>query len=103
MLAVTPLRQLTGFLPVIVVILIVRIERDFGGRVYGLLAAVLVVLLTGTLRWFTTTYRITSERVELRSLRSPPAKPTGCGSGCWICRLPVRNQRWLLQQPSSWR
>jgi putative membrane protein len=67
MLAVTPLRQLTGFLPVIVVILIVGIERDFGGRVYGLLAAVLVVLLTGTLRWFTTTYRITSERVELRS------------------------------------
>jgi putative membrane protein len=67
MLAVTPLRQLAGFLPVIAVILIIGIERDFGERVYGLLAGVLLVLLAGTLRWFTTRYRITSERVELRS------------------------------------
>jgi putative membrane protein len=67
MLAVTPLRQLAGFLPVIAVILVVGVERDFGGRVYGLLAGVLLVLLAGTLRWFTTRYRITSERVELRS------------------------------------
>lgn len=67
MLAVTPLRQLAGFLPVIVLILVVGIERDFGARVYGLLAGVLLVLLAGTLRWFTTRYRITSERVELRS------------------------------------
>ena len=67
MLAVTPLRQLAGFLPVIALILIVGIERDFGARVYGLLAGVLLVLLAGTLRWFTTRYRITSERVELRS------------------------------------
>jgi putative membrane protein len=67
MLAVTPLRQLAGFLPIIALILVVGIEGDFGGRVYGLLAAVLLVLLAGTLRWFTTRYRITSERVELRS------------------------------------
>lgn len=66
-LAVTPLRQLAGFLPVIALILVVGIERDFGARVYGLLAGVLLVLLAGTLRWFTTRYRITSERVELRS------------------------------------
>jgi putative membrane protein len=67
MLAVTPLRQLAGFLPVIAVILVVGIEGDFGGRIYGLLVGVLLVLLAGTLRWFTTRYRITSERVELRS------------------------------------
>jgi putative membrane protein len=67
MLAVTPLRQFAGFLPVIVVILVVGIGQDFGGQVYGLLAGALIVLLAGSLRWFTTRYRITSERVELRS------------------------------------
>lgn len=67
MLAVTPLRRLAGFFPVIVVLLVVGIQRDLGGRVYGLLAGVLLVLLAGTLRWVTTRYRITSERVELRS------------------------------------
>lgn len=67
MLAVTPLRQLAGFLPVILVILVVGIEQDLGGRLYGLLAGLLIVLLAGALRWFTTRYRITSERVELRS------------------------------------
>ena len=67
MLAVTPLRQLAGFLPVIAVVLVIGIRQDLGGRVYGLLAGVLVVLLTGALRWLTTRYRITSERVELRS------------------------------------
>lgn len=69
MLAVTPLRQLAGFLPVIALVLVVGIGagQDFGGRVSGLLVGVLVVLLAGALRWFTTRYRITSERVELRS------------------------------------
>lgn len=68
MLAVTPLRQLAGFLPVIAVVLVIGIgQQDLGGRVYGLLVGVLVVLLAGTLRWFTTRYRITSKRVELRS------------------------------------
>ena len=67
MLAVTPLRQFAGFLPVIAVILVVGIGQDFGGRVYGLLAGLLIVLFAGSLRWFTTRYRVTSERVELRS------------------------------------
>lgn len=67
MLAVTPLRQFAGFLPVIAVILVVGIGQDFDGRVYGLLAGLLIVLLAGALRWFTTRYRITGERVELRS------------------------------------
>lgn len=67
MLAVTPLRQLAGFLPVIVAVLVIGSEEDFGGRVYGLLAGVLFVLIAGTLRWFTTRYRISSDRVELRS------------------------------------
>jgi putative membrane protein len=66
MLAVTPLRQLAGFLPVIVVV-VIGVGQDFGGRAYGLLVGVLLVLLAGVLRWLTTRYRITSERVELRS------------------------------------
>jgi putative membrane protein len=67
MLAVTPLRQLAGFLPVIAVVLLVGVGQDVGGRVYGLLVGVLVVVLAGVLRWLTTRCRITSERVELRS------------------------------------
>lgn len=67
MLAVTPLRQLAGFLPVIAVVLFIGIRQDLAGRVYGVLVGVLVVVLAGVLRWLTTRYRITSERVELRS------------------------------------
>src|SRR5919199_2070337 len=67
MLAVTPLRQLVGFLPVILAVLVIGIEEDVGARVYALLAGVLLVLIAGTLRWFTTHYRISSDRVELRS------------------------------------
>lgn len=67
MLAVTPLRQLAGLLPVIAVVVVIGIGQDVGGRIYSVLAGVLVVLFTGMLRWFTTRYRITSERVELRT------------------------------------
>jgi putative membrane protein len=67
MLAVTPLRQLVGFLPVIAVVLVIGINQDVGGRIYSVLVGVLVVLVAGMLRWFTTRYRITSERVELRT------------------------------------
>ncbi|HEX2263441.1 MAG TPA: PH domain-containing protein [Pseudonocardiaceae bacterium] len=67
MLAVTPLRQLAGFLPVIAVVVIIGVQQDLGGRLYGVAVGVLVVVLAGVLRWVTTRYRITSERVELRS------------------------------------
>jgi len=66
MLAVTPLRQLFGFLPVIAVVLVVG-GSDLDGRFYALVAGVLAVIVAGVLRWVTTRYRITSERVELRS------------------------------------
>ncbi|MGH3932868.1 MAG: PH domain-containing protein, partial [Pseudonocardiaceae bacterium] len=66
MLAVTPLRQLFGFLPVIAVVIVVG-GSDPDGRFYALLAGVLAVVLAGVLRWVTTRYRITGERVELRS------------------------------------
>lgn len=66
MLAVTPLRQLAGFLPVIAIVLLAG-ARELNGRVYGLVAAVVVVVLAGMARWFTTRYRVTEERVELRS------------------------------------
>ncbi len=67
MLAVTPLRQLAGFLPVIAVVLVTGIGQDIAGRVYSVAGGVLLVLLAGMLRWRTTRYRITSERVELRT------------------------------------
>ncbi|MGH3938835.1 MAG: PH domain-containing protein [Pseudonocardiaceae bacterium] len=67
MLAVTPLRQLFGFLPVIAVVLVVGGGRDLDGRFYALVAGVLAVVVAGVLRWVTTRYRITGERVELRS------------------------------------
>jgi putative membrane protein len=67
MLAVTPLRQLAGFLPVIAVVLFIGVRQDLGGRLYGVGVGVLVVVLAGVLRWLTTRYRITSERVELCS------------------------------------
>ncbi len=66
MLAVTPIRQLAAFLPVIAVVLVAGVGQDVSGRLYGLLG-VLAVVLVGVLRWATTRYRITSERVELRS------------------------------------
>ncbi|PZS38461.1 MAG: hypothetical protein DLM62_13685 [Pseudonocardiales bacterium] len=67
MLAVTPLRQLAGFMPVIAVMVVIGIRQDVGGRIYNILVGVLVVLFAGMLRWVTTRYRITTERVELRS------------------------------------
>ncbi|MGB9280505.1 MAG: PH domain-containing protein [Pseudonocardiaceae bacterium] len=67
MLAVTPLRQLGGLMPVIVVVVVIGIRQDVGDRIYSVLAGVLVVLFAGMLRWVTTRYRITSERVELRA------------------------------------
>jgi len=66
MLAVTPLRQLIGFLPVIAVVLLAG-ASDLDRRFYGLVAAVVAVVLAGVARWFTTRYRVTDERVELRS------------------------------------
>lgn len=66
MLAVTPLRQLFGFLPLIAVVILVG-AQDLDGRVYGLLFGVLAVVAAGMLRWWTTRYRITDERIELRS------------------------------------
>lgn len=77
MLAVTPLRQLLGFFPVIVVVIVVG-QQDLDGRVYGLLFAVFAVVVAGMLRWVTTRYRITTERIELRSgllFRSARAVP----------------------------
>ncbi|HEU0088420.1 MAG TPA: PH domain-containing protein [Pseudonocardiaceae bacterium] len=66
MLAVTPLRQLAGFLPVIAVVFVLG-GQDLDGRFFGLLVGVAAVVLVGMLRWLTTRYRITPERVELRS------------------------------------
>ncbi|MDQ3885690.1 MAG: PH domain-containing protein, partial [Actinomycetota bacterium] len=66
MLAVTPLRQLIGFLPIMAIVLLAG-ASDLDGRFYGLFIAVVAVVLAGVARWFTTRYRVTDERVELRS------------------------------------
>jgi uncharacterized membrane protein YdbT with pleckstrin-like domain len=56
-----PLRHLAGFLPVIAVVLLIGVQQDLRGRVYGLLAGVLLVVLAWVLRWLTTQYRITQD------------------------------------------
>jgi len=66
MLAVTPLRMLIRFLPVVAVVLIAG-ASDLDSRLYGVLAAAVLVVLAGIGRWFTTRYRVTDERVELRA------------------------------------
>lgn len=51
-LAVTPLRHLAGFLPVVAVVILIGIQQDLRGRVYGLLADVLLVAAGGALLIF---------------------------------------------------
>ena len=67
MLAVRPVLDLARLLPVVLFLLITGGTNDDQWRiVLGGLAA-LAVLVAGVLRWSTTTYRITGERVELRT------------------------------------
>lgn len=65
MLVVGPLGNLVGLLPFVVILLITG-QGDLG-RLWYAGGAVVVVVLFGILRWATTRYRITDERVELRT------------------------------------
>jgi putative membrane protein len=65
MIAVHPIRQFVGLLPVLAVVVITG--RNGGWQTWVPVAVVVLVLGSGVLRWFTTRYRVTDERVELRS------------------------------------
>jgi putative membrane protein len=65
MLVVGPLRNLTGLVPFAIVLLVTG-QGEVSTLWYAVGAAGLLVLF-GVLRWRTTCYRITAERVELRT------------------------------------
>jgi putative membrane protein len=65
MLVVGPLGSLVRLLPLVVVLLLTG-EGDVS-RLWIALAAAVLVVLAGVLRWRTTRYRITPDRVELHS------------------------------------
>ena len=65
MIAVHPIRQLVGLLPVLAIVLITGRNSVF--QISAAVGLVVALLVFGALRWYTTRYRVTAERVELRS------------------------------------
>ena len=66
MIVVAPATQLVKFLPAVIIVLI------FGGsespvRIWITVAIIVMVVAAGLVRWRTTRYRITPDRVELHS------------------------------------
>src|SRR5918997_5032779 len=66
MLAVTPLSGVVQLLPVAVVLLLTG-QVDVVGRLWVPLGIAVLLVLGGVVRWRTTRYRITGERVELHT------------------------------------
>jgi putative membrane protein len=66
MLVVGPLKNLLQLLPFVVVVLLTGRSGDLT-QVWMAVGGAAVVVLAGVLRWRTTRYRITGERVELRT------------------------------------
>src|SRR5918997_6196323 len=66
MLAVTPLSGMVRLLPVAVVLLLTG-QVDVVGRLWVPLGIAALLVLGGVVRWRTTRYRITGERVELHT------------------------------------
>jgi putative membrane protein len=64
MLVVAPAQELVKFVPLFAVALI---AGGSGNRQWWVLGALVGVVAVGMLRWLTTRYRITAERIELRS------------------------------------
>ena len=64
MLLVHPVRDLVRFLPALVALLVFRRSSDTGGW-WGLLGVAVPIAL-GLSRYLTTSYRITSGRIEVR-------------------------------------
>lgn len=67
MLLVHPVREIVRFVPVLVGLFVAGSGSDGFGRFVGPLLGVLVAIVAGVGRWFTTTYRLTPEAVEVRS------------------------------------
>ena len=67
MLVVHPVVDLVKLVPVLLVIAITGGSTDDRWRLWGGLVLAVAVLVFGVSRWFTTTYRIGAERVELRT------------------------------------
>lgn len=65
MLVVGPLSNVIPLLPFLIILLITG-SGDVG-RLWGAAAAAVLVVVLGAVRWATTRYRITDERVELRT------------------------------------
>jgi len=65
MLLVHPVQELIRFLPVLVALVIGGTAGGGGGHYWSLLGLALAVAL-GLSRWFTTTYRVTTQQVQLR-------------------------------------
>ncbi|PVZ08251.1 PH domain-containing protein [Actinomycetospora cinnamomea] len=67
MLVVHPVVDLVKLVPVLLVIAITGGSADDRWRLWGGLALAVAVLVYGVSRWFTTTYRVGVDRVELRT------------------------------------
>jgi putative membrane protein len=65
MLAVHPVREVLRAWPVLIGVLFLGTRSGVGGGLWGL-AGVGVVVVMGLMRWFTTTYRISAEQVQVR-------------------------------------
>lgn len=65
MLLIHPVTELIRLAPAIIVLLVANIGSG-SGLIFAVAAAVLAVAL-GLMRWFTTTYRITPEQIQVRS------------------------------------
>ena len=65
MLAVHPVREVLRAWPVLIGVLFLGARSDVGGGVTGLIALGAVIVV-GLLRWFTTTYRVSAEQVQVR-------------------------------------
>lgn len=66
MLAVHPMRQLVGFIPVVAIVVVAG-SSDFGYRAVGLGAAIVLLIMAGVVKWATTRYLVTADRVAMRS------------------------------------
>lgn len=67
MLIVTPIGMIVRLLPAFAIVLITGGGNGDPGRLIGTGVAIVLILALGVIRWRTTQYRITPERVELHS------------------------------------